>query len=577
MRRFSLLVAVGLTFFVFISAVSQTTTIIDKTPVINTRNANALKNELLQDLQSLEAEAKKIELPLQRAYAQAEIADAMWWLDQASAQNVLRSAFELTLPNEDERKKLRSKAAGSAPTIPTDDDLVKGTVRSRIISIARRDKAFADELVKLSEEQLGSLEGAASYASLAAKSIQSGDTKKASDYILQAFDSDPTQIAAGLTILDLAIHDRAAADTLIIQYIERLRSVPLSQTNGSALRTYFVLRNIVFPSQIPNQMRPKPVPPTGHAAIKSYLNFVVESMSNLEQREPGSVRFLRDFLLATWLPINQYVPELIPSFVTIEALSRKTGEDASLPQVSKDEASKTARQESAKSALESRDQQEIVQAINYALGQGEYDEARKLINALDSDNQKQNFIEEANFGEASSLIAKGNTLAAEQIAARLTKPMSILQVYPALISKCLSAKNPSCDTSLVYQAIKKLKVSEDVELVPLALTKLALAVTRTSGETAAIVLDEAVQAANTTAKLDTRQAFAGIDTTAFKALATKHEERSRAAASALTNRLQRIIALAAIYQWKSENLSRDGKADLKSVSANKPKKLAETP
>lgn len=278
-------------------------------------------------------------------------------------------------------------------------------------------------------------------------------------------------------------------------------------------------------------------------------------------------------MVATWLPINQYAPELIPSFVAIEALSRRQGEDASLPQVSKDEANKTAQQERVKSAHKSRDQQEITQAISHALGQGDYDEARKLIDRLDSDEQKQKLIEEANIGEASRFISRGDTIAAEQIAARLTKAMSLLQVYPALISKCMSAKNLSCDASLVYQAIKKLKASEDAELVPLALTKLALAITPTSGDMAAIVLDEAVQAANTTAKLDTRQAFAGIDTTAFKALATKHEERSRAAASALTNRLQRIIALAAIYQWKSENLSRDGKADLKSVSANKPKNL----
>ena len=61
------------------------------------------KSLLLSDLQALEAKADKIAAPLSRARAQAEIADAAWPLDREWAKKLLREAYELILPPEEER------------------------------------------------------------------------------------------------------------------------------------------------------------------------------------------------------------------------------------------------------------------------------------------------------------------------------------------------------------------------------------------------------------------------------------------------------------------------------------------
>lgn len=83
-----------------------------------------------------------------------------------------------------------------------------------------------------------------------------------------------------------------ADDELSLQYIARLRAVPLSLANGSAVRTYFSLRNVVFTN---DSFDPKhrQIPPAGPAAVRAYISYVIESMAGLEQREPGSLASLR--------------------------------------------------------------------------------------------------------------------------------------------------------------------------------------------------------------------------------------------------------------------------------------------
>jgi hypothetical protein len=61
------------------------------------------RNLLLTDLRSLEIEVLKLDKPLARALAQAEIADAVWTLDKEWAKKLLREAYELTLPDEAEQ------------------------------------------------------------------------------------------------------------------------------------------------------------------------------------------------------------------------------------------------------------------------------------------------------------------------------------------------------------------------------------------------------------------------------------------------------------------------------------------
>lgn len=280
----------------------------------------AEKISLLTDLQSLNAESVKLDAPLARALAKAEIADAAWTLDEGWAKKVLREAYQLTLPDEEEQAKLRSRPAGAAPTIPTALDRARNDIRNRILSIARRDKAFADQLTQLSAQLLGSYEEHFRYASLASQAIKDGDTETASRYILQSINADPTHITASASILELAARDRKAADKLLLQYIERLRQTPISLVNQSALRTYLILAQMVSPN--PNMLpASRPIQPPGSDVMRAYLNYMVESMSGLEQREPGSAMQFRVFLLPLWMPLKQYAPELTGAFLELENVS----------------------------------------------------------------------------------------------------------------------------------------------------------------------------------------------------------------------------------------------------------------
>jgi len=72
-------------------------------------------------------------------------------------------------------------------------------------------------------------------------------------------------------------------------------------------------------------------------------------------------------------------------------------------------------------------------------------------------------------------------------------------------------------------------------------------------ELALDVLDEMVMAANRS-ELDTGNARTGFETSLFKKLAEKNEERTAAAAIQFQDSLRQIVALAAIDQWKADKL-----------------------
>ncbi len=549
------------------------------------------KLSLLSDLQALDTRAAKIDAPLAQAQAKAEIADAAWTLDKEWAKKLLREAYELTLPDKEEQAQLREKIAGAPPTPPTGNDRVRGDVRNRVLSIANRDKPFADGLVQLGAKQLGKYEEHFRYASLAGQALQNGDKEAASKYILQSVEADPTQITAGFVIRDLAAQDRAAADKLIIQYIERLRTFPLSITNQGALRTYFILGGLVFPS--PNADRQgRQILPAGPSVIKAYVNYVIESMSRLEQSEPGSADRLRGFLLSVWLPLKQYAPELTGAFLELERLSRRPGEDASLPQKSFEEAYKEKYEKRLRDALDSGQPDELT--INSAVGRGDFDKARKLIDKLSDGPQKTQLTEMVNMREALSLTAKGNTIEAELMAEKLNKATSILQVYPAIISKCAAKKDQPCVTTAFYQAMKQLKsadtapptlpagipasviaTSREFDPVLSSLGKLAKAVAPVNDTLALEALDETVSAANSS-DVDTSQGRIGFDTDIFKILAPKNELRALQAAMNLKDPLRQIIALAVIDQWKAKELANKEK-EIPKEPAKKAKPNGEEP
>jgi hypothetical protein len=527
----------------------------------------------------------KLGTPLERALAKAEIADAAWVLDQTWAKKLLREAYEDTLPGEEEQTKLRNRSIGTAPTIPTANDVSRSSIRNRVLAIASRDKAFADQLAQLGAQALGKLEEHYNYANLAMESIKAGDNETASNYILKAIDAEPTLLNAGIVIFDLAAHDRAAADKLIVQYIERLRSTPLSSSNNSAGRTYLFLRDLAFNNSdvyialLNGSADPKyqQIPLPGPAVMKAYVNYVVESLSKLEQSEQGSARRFRGHLISTWLPLKQYAPELTGAFLALEQLSRRPGEDASLPTQGKMKDEATNKYEKrVRDALDSNQPDDLT--INFAISRGDFDKARKLLEKLADGPQKSQLTETVNAREAISLTAQGNTPRAAALAERLSKATSILRVYPAIIDKCVAKKDQVCATALTYQAMRQLKAADNAppagthvsaiaagrELDPtlLSFSELAKAVASINETLAMEVLDETVRTANAS-KMDTGQGQTGFDVEAFRKLASKDENRVRQAASNLNNPLRQIVALAAIYQWKAERLAKESKASAK--------------
>lgn len=64
-----------------------------------------------------------------------------------------------------------------------------------------------------------------------------------------------------------------------------------------------------------------------------------------------------------------------------------------------------------------------------------------------------------------------------------------------------------------------------------------------------------VDAANRS-EIDTKQGRTGFDSDVFSKLAAKDEIRARSAAENLNDRLRRLVALAAIYQWKAKQLEK---------------------
>jgi len=154
----------------------------------------------------------------------------------------------------------------------------------------------------------------------------------------------------------------------------------------------------------------------------------------------------------------------------------------------------------------------------------------------------------------------------------------MLQVYPLIVQGYVKDKNQIAASEAVRQAMRQLKNASTkpasagaksgmpVEYIPTAsendvmlatLGKLAKAVLPIDSLLASEVVDDIVVRANAS-RLDTTQARTGVDSELFKLLAEKDEIRARSAAESFKDRLRRIVALAAIYQWKATQLDKRG-------------------
>jgi hypothetical protein len=528
----------------------------------------ARKIELLADLKALSAEAMKLDKPLARAAAEAEIAASAWSLDREWAKVLLLEAFRRTFPPEAERRP--SRPVGAPPRLRGGVGRVRDEVRARIFSIAARDQSFARQLAQEGAGHVDLQEENTLYAELARRSLDAGNREDAINYSLRTFEIDPTQLSVSGVINDLALQDRAAADRLILRYIESLRPLPLSLKNGSLLRVQWTLYELVLPGSIVFESSRR-VPPPGPEVMRAFAAYVVEALTRMAQAEPDGLKFGRTLLLSAWLPLKQHAPELTPAFMELERLTRAPGQPADLPTQTYEERSREYHEKQDREALKSDRPDE--RAIGSLITRGEFDTARKLIGKLPDGEQKDQLTERANASEALSLAEKGDIAGATRLAERLTKAISIGRVYPAVVGKCAARKDQSCVTSLVYQALKQLKSADhappaapaglpaaalpteaEIDHLLLGLGRFVKAVAPLNPALAGEVLDELVQAANRS-RVDTEQGRTGFEPGVFEALARRDEPRARQSADGLKDRLRRIVALADIYKWRAAELT----------------------
>ncbi|HMH43707.1 MAG TPA: hypothetical protein VK557_09505, partial [Pyrinomonadaceae bacterium] len=293
-------------------------------------------------------------------------------------------------------------------------------------------------------------------------------------------------------------------------------------------------------------------------------------------RTPEELRGARGYLIAMWPLVQQYAPELRQQFFDLELRSRAAGEDLSLPtpnsieQEYKEKFDKQVNKE-----LES-DQPDAV-VIQRAIGQGDFSKARKMIDKLRDGPQKTELAETCNVQQAISLANQGDIPGAQKLAGSLAKAASILKVFPVIAGKCAANNDDACARESVNQAVSQLKKTDVTPFTPppsvpaslfgtkrdrdpilSSLGSLASSVLSVKGELALDVVDELVIAANHS-ELDTSQARTGFETSLFKKLAAKNEERTTAAALQFQDHLRQIVALAGIEQWKADKFARDEK------------------
>ena len=540
------------------------------------RDALELKRiSLISELQSLEAKAGQLEKSLARAAAKAEIADAAWTLDREWAKKLLGEAYELTFPDEEIRAKYRQMPVG-ALFMPTAADRARWDVRQRVMSIASRDAAFAEQLVQRGAKELGRLEENAQFSELASSAVERGDKEGAARYIRQAFEADPTQFTVGTPIFDLAAQDRNAADNVIVEYIEHLNSVPLSFRDASEARVLLMLNMFIHPSPSYAEAKGRQIPPPGPAVMRAYLGYMLNLLALDEQRMPGSIKNWRATLLLLWPSVKTYAPELTEQFKELEVLSRKPNDEASWPPPDVRESYKKQNEERMKSLLDS--DQPDAEAIGILIDRGEFSSAHKLLEKLADGRQKTELLDKLNAKEAVSLVKKGDILGAQLLAGRLTNATYILQAYPPIIEKCVSNKDKTCATNMVYQATRQLKQSDATppalpagvpasasadsrEFNPVlsSLCKLAQLILPLDDSLAFEVTEEMVTVANAS-DIDTGQGRIGFDTGLFKRIAQKDELHAQQAARNFSDPLRQIVSLAAIYQWKAEDLNMKVKA-----------------
>jgi hypothetical protein len=541
------------------------------------------RDSLLADVRALAEESKELLNPLDAAAARAEVASAAWTLDREWSKQLLREALALTFPEEAYRAKLREHAVGSPLTLGSLEDQARGLVRSRVLKVASADPAFARELADTTARELGTVQQVGEYTQLAGAAAADGRLDEAGDLIRRAIEAEPTLMDIGFAINAVAARDRAEGDRLMLGYIESLRALPLSafaEPGGAGLRVPINFLMMLRPSDFPISSAPIPSQPAGREVARAYAAYVIEVATRVEQAH-GDLTQLHAALAMAWPYVAEYAPEYTAQFNALERASRRP-DMPSFPLGTFADIKKSIDkryEDRVKLARETKNSLDIEVAVNSAIGRGDFEEARKLLDMLTDERLKSQLAEMADEKESLYLTDKGDTAGAARLARQLTHPNSILRAYPPLIRRLAKEKDAASAQFLTYEAVARLKASAEKEAandpyIPsalasvasslrlfkqsralFALSELALAVEPAGGDTALDVLDALVECASK-ARVTSEQGSPNFNAEVFARLSAADDARVRAAASRLEDRLQRVFALAAVYRADAERLNK---------------------
>lgn len=541
------------------------------------------RQQLVAELQSLSARSAGFNSALARARAKAEVASALWLLDQKEAKRLLSEAYELTLPEEEERNKTRALNVGADYPFTNATERARREVRIRVLQVAGRDRDFAKQLSQLATDNLGKNEEHLVNSTLAREALGEGNTEAAGKYLTAALEAEPTQTQAGLLLQELAKKDRAAADAIIVKYIERLRAVP--HTRGVALaRIYFVLVQLVFPNSGPPQPgQTQKVLPPGPAVMRAYAGYVVQGFSQLRQADPSALTGLRNILLSAAQPVRQYAPELLPTFLELERLSRNGNDTGPIPTM-EEIADTSWRNQDARLNASLNQGTADPAVIDAAVRRGLYDKARRAIENLPEGDTKLQLTDYVNAQEAVSLAGKGDVAGAARLAEKVRTSAQIVEAYLALIEKC--GKDQTCKIPLIYRTLTQIRDDNNApQLAPptipsflaptkrevdpklAALGRLAAAAVSADDNSMRATLNDLVLALNRTS-IDADLGKLGFDIGLFKKIAQRDEGYAGQTALAISDPLRRLAALSAVDEWKAGELKKkegEPRANVKKV------------
>lgn len=517
-----------------------------------------LKETFVNDLKTLNQEAGNLNNSTAVATVKVGIANVSWGIDKNWSQNLLLEAFELILPDNKEREKIKQQSYESGMVEHTDEGRVRRYIRNRLLSIAQRDKAFGELIREKMERELGKIEANSSKANDTFDLIKSGKAQQATKALLEISTADPTTVRIGYLIREIAGIDRAEADKVILEYLRVLGNQPLTLPTLKMLIQDIGFAVFPFPSY---DWRKRKIPVAGVPTIRAYLAFSLNSIYRIEENAPGSATPYRQTILSLGRWLQQYAPDLIPTFMMLEQVTRKSDEPASqLQAVTNAQANKDRYESLLKETYRLNRQEDVQQAFQIALGREEHSEAEKLLDLIKDPDERQKHQEDFSVRKFHYYLNKGELLDAERVALSLKKPVSIARTFPAIIKYCVSKKDNDRASSLARFAIEAINRSNDGDKARL-LTTLASSIAPVDSTLSMKVLEGAITASNQN-KRDANRAFVvGIDTTIFSALAPKHEDILRQIALKIEDPLDRMMSLVAIYNKKANELFPEKPAD----------------